>query len=205
MDIPLFKFREAEAVHALALALEGTLRKAPRALLQGSLLPISFMAEVGRVRETTDRLSAAIEGLGKLVHAAIPGDDATQAQLACGNGDWKGAGDEAQEPTEIPDLLQRLTPGGEVPAGECPRCGALAYLQKGEGLIVCIELRGGLVQDVFCAPSVAQGIAWANRKVAAEPLDVDDDFLIHRQTPASAPLAERVWSAAPWDALGEAR
>ena len=28
---------------------------------------------------------------------------------------------------DIPDLLQRIEPGGEVPAGECPKCGALVY------------------------------------------------------------------------------
>lgn len=27
----------------------------------------------------------------------------------------------------IPDLLQRLTPGGTVPFGECPDCGAFVY------------------------------------------------------------------------------
>jgi len=28
---------------------------------------------------------------------------------------------------DIPDLPQRLDPGGTVPAGECPACGALVY------------------------------------------------------------------------------
>lgn len=28
---------------------------------------------------------------------------------------------------DIPDLLQRIEPGGTVPAGECPDCGALVY------------------------------------------------------------------------------
>ena len=28
---------------------------------------------------------------------------------------------------DIPDLLQRIEPGGQVPAGECPVCGALVY------------------------------------------------------------------------------
>lgn len=27
----------------------------------------------------------------------------------------------------IADLLQRIEPGGTVPSGECPQCGALAY------------------------------------------------------------------------------
>lgn len=29
---------------------------------------------------------------------------------------------------EIDDLEQRLDAGGEVPAGQCPGCGALSYL-----------------------------------------------------------------------------
>lgn len=29
---------------------------------------------------------------------------------------------------EIPHLSERLDPGGEIPAGECPECGALAYV-----------------------------------------------------------------------------
>ena len=28
---------------------------------------------------------------------------------------------------DIPDLLTRVEPGGTVPAGECPGCGALVY------------------------------------------------------------------------------
>lgn len=31
---------------------------------------------------------------------------------------------------EIPNLTERLEPGGEVPIGECPECGSLAYLVK---------------------------------------------------------------------------
>ena len=30
----------------------------------------------------------------------------------------------------IVDLEQRLDAGGEVPAGQCPTCGALAYLRS---------------------------------------------------------------------------
>lgn len=29
----------------------------------------------------------------------------------------------------VEDLEQRLDPGGVVPAGQCPSCGALSYLQ----------------------------------------------------------------------------
>lgn len=28
---------------------------------------------------------------------------------------------------DIPNLFERLTPGGIVPSGECPACGALVY------------------------------------------------------------------------------
>ena len=31
---------------------------------------------------------------------------------------------------DIPGLLERLEPGGVVPAGECPACGALAYPER---------------------------------------------------------------------------
>ena len=30
--------------------------------------------------------------------------------------------------SDIVDLLDRIDPGGEVPAGECKKCGALTYL-----------------------------------------------------------------------------
>ncbi|MEB3022938.1 MULTISPECIES: hypothetical protein [Mycolicibacter] len=36
-------------------------------------------------------------------------------------------GDEEQM-NEIRDLEQRIDPGGVVPAGECPECGALMYV-----------------------------------------------------------------------------
>jgi endogenous inhibitor of DNA gyrase (YacG/DUF329 family) len=29
---------------------------------------------------------------------------------------------------DIPDLLQRISPGEEVPIGECPDCGALVHV-----------------------------------------------------------------------------
>ena len=49
---------------------------------------------------------------------------------------------------DIPDLLQRLDPGGTVPAGECPACGALAYPEE-EPIRLLVLLDGGLVQDVL--------------------------------------------------------
>lgn len=49
----------------------------------------------------------------------------------CDNCNWSGPQiDLGCELGDIPDLGLRLDPGGEVPAGECPECGALAYLIK---------------------------------------------------------------------------
>jgi hypothetical protein len=36
---------------------------------------------------------------------------------------------------DIPDLTERIEPGGTVPAGECPACGALVYSVE-ESLLV---------------------------------------------------------------------
>ena len=44
----------------------------------------------------------------------------------CGS-DWKGS-----ELSPIEDAEQRLEPGAETPAGECPGCGALAFVKESE-------------------------------------------------------------------------
>lgn len=54
-------------------------------------------------------------------------DIANSTPCACDNCEWKGPA-ELLEP--IHDIEQRLDPGGTVPAGECPECGALAYIVK---------------------------------------------------------------------------
>lgn len=47
---------------------------------------------------------------------------------SCDNCDWEGSITELRcQLAQIPDLAQRLDVGSEVPAGECPECGALAY------------------------------------------------------------------------------
>ena len=49
---------------------------------------------------------------------------------------------------DIPDLLDRLDPGGTVPAGECPACGALVYPEE-QPVRILVVVDGGLVQDVL--------------------------------------------------------
>ena len=43
---------------------------------------------------------------------------------------------------DIPDLAQRVEPGGVVPAGECPECGALAYPRRDD---IARFVRGALI------------------------------------------------------------
>lgn len=54
--------------------------------------------------------------------------------LVCDNCDkeFKVEGDTALQHVfpDIPGLLERLEPGGEVPSAECPNCGALVYLRQ---------------------------------------------------------------------------
>jgi hypothetical protein len=45
---------------------------------------------------------------------------------ACANCTW--VGEPATAFPDIPDLIQRIEPGGEVPSVECPKCGALCYV-----------------------------------------------------------------------------
>lgn len=45
--------------------------------------------------------------------------------VQCDNCDWSGRLDQLGI---IKDAHERLDPGSEMPAGECPECGALAYL-----------------------------------------------------------------------------
>ena len=61
---------------------------------------------------------------------------------------------------DIPDLLDRVEPGGVVPGGECPHCGALVYPNREEpapilraGRVV-IAVRGGVAEVVSCQADV---------------------------------------------------
>ena len=44
----------------------------------------------------------------------------------CDNCGWKGK-PKINAFADIPNLFERLDPGGVVPSGECPECGALCY------------------------------------------------------------------------------
>ena len=72
----------------------------------------------------------------------------------------------------IPGLLERLDPGGTVPAGECPDCGMLVYPQD-QPVRVLILLDGGLVQDVL-ADKPGVEVAVLNQDTEG----VDDDEIV---------------------------
>lgn len=46
----------------------------------------------------------------------------------CENCGWNGFLGDVIVLGDVPDLAERISPGEEVPAGECPDCGALAHL-----------------------------------------------------------------------------
>jgi len=63
---------------------------------------------------------------------------------ACDDCGWTGALEETQP---IRDFWSRVEPGGIMPAGECPRCGVLAYLLTRPNR-VAVMVESGLVQAV---------------------------------------------------------
>jgi hypothetical protein len=56
-------------------------------------------------------------------HRDYGGDD--QTPVECGDCDWTGS---ACDLDGISDYEQRVAPGEPTPAGQCPKCAALAYI-----------------------------------------------------------------------------
>ena len=56
---------------------------------------------------------------------------------------------------DIPDLLQRIEPGGVVPHGECSECGAFVYEDDsvtGRPAVIRLVVRGGVTEVIGCSP-----------------------------------------------------
>lgn len=51
------------------------------------------------------------------------------------------------------NLSHRVLPGEEVPAGECPKCGALVHLVRMPKLVV-ISVKSGVAEVVRCPDGV---------------------------------------------------
>lgn len=58
--------------------------------------------------------------------ACKAGGPETMTTYACQNCDWKGPKEALRS---ISDVFERVGPGEEMPAGECPDCGALAHAE----------------------------------------------------------------------------
>ena len=87
---------------------------------------------------------------GKTVRVDLRSDHEPHALLRCDNcwALFKGTGKLVRVFPDIPGLLERIEPGGIVPAGECPDCGALVY-PLNVPVRVGILLEGGLVKGVL--------------------------------------------------------
>ena len=87
---------------------------------------------------------------GKTVRVDLRSDHEPEQLLRCDNC-WALFKDEGKLATVFPDiprLLERIEPGGTVPVGECPDCGALVYMVNAP-VRVGILLEGGLVKGVL--------------------------------------------------------
>lgn len=109
-------------------------------------------------------------------HAVIP-VMLTDRQVKCDSCDWTGREDEGVLP--IPDLVQRLDPGGTVPACECPVCGALAYLNTKipRRVLVVLDMYGDTLQTVY---------------TDAEDLEVETVVLENEKYAGASECAEKV-------------
>jgi len=87
---------------------------------------------------------------GKTVRVDLQRDHEPHALLRCDNcwAFFKGTDKLARVFPDIPELLSRIEPGGVVPAGECPDCGALVYPLNAP-VRVAVLLEGGLVKAVL--------------------------------------------------------
>ena len=89
----------------------------------------------------------------------------SKTPVCCGNPNCEWTGDIDQTAQVIRNFWGRVSPGDEMPAGECPECGWLSYLVKAEKepLRVIAIVEGGVVQ---CARS--------NRPVNLDVADLDN-------------------------------
>ena len=83
-----------------------------------------------------------------------------ETPVRCGNPDCDWAGD-IDDTREIRDFWGRVEPGDEMPTGECPECGWLAYLVKSEEqpIRVIAVVEGGVLQFARCSRPVNFDVA----------------------------------------------
>ncbi|NQT93236.1 MAG: hypothetical protein HQ559_10780 [Lentisphaerae bacterium] len=103
---------------------------------------------IQRKTDSTATVFDVTDEAGETVRVDLDEDDGVEL-LVCDNcgKSWTDYELEHAFP-DIPGLTERIEPGGTVPAGECPTCGALVYPNR-EPVRVLVLLDGGLVQDVL--------------------------------------------------------
>lgn len=119
-----------------------------------------------RDQESTATVFDVTDERGKTVSVDLRRDREPVTNLRCDNcwALFKGTGKLARVFPDIPGLLSRIEPGGMVPAGECPDCGALVYPLNAP-VRVAVLLEGGLVKGVLADRG--------NVKAAVLDLDVE--------------------------------
>lgn len=109
---------------------------------------------------------------------------APETPVACDDCDWEGT---ATDVNIAPDLEQRIDAGGEVPVGECPACGALAYLKTNPRYAPLFEAVERVLQSFDAGDDTGTGnerqayiakmeaLRDAHRRVAGQALPVEGE------------------------------
>ena len=114
---------------------------------------------IQRRADSTATVFDVTDESGHTVHVDLDENEDVEL-LMCGNCGKQWADYELEYPfPDIPGLLERIEPGGTVPAGECPACGALVYA-KAEPVRVFVLLDGRLVQDVLPTATAWRWPCW---------------------------------------------
>ena len=80
--------------------------------------------------------------------------------VACGNCNWKG---QMQDVNPLKNISARVSPGEIVPAGECPKCGALASLVNPHAIILPSESHLQAATHIFDGGSTTYHYWWTGK------------------------------------------
>lgn len=90
--------------------------------------------EIARLQKKLTEMRLSMERNRALVIHSATYEERDRMPAVCDDCGHRCAQDELKQLAEIDDLGQRLNAGCEVPAGECPHCGSLAYLEPVAGM-----------------------------------------------------------------------
>lgn len=211
IEIEMRETASGRATAHLIISQEGLL-----AVLEdyGHLDPQQLLVEIVRLaREAGHSLPAGLgvweSQLGGTIVSGAAAEN-NEPWSECDNCDWNGP--DKKLITPIPDLEQRIEPGGEVPSGECPGCGALCYPCQAPDRVVLDRSRGRdnealvnfleLATDRVVTPEQAAALDeeeyWqAYTYAAAEHLAASDNYVQREEIPAwlaECPYCTHEWS-----------